>query len=64
MSVFDSPAFDDHEGVHFFSDPASGLRAIIAIHSIALGPAAGGCRMYPSPTPPTPSSTSCVCPRA
>lgn len=47
MSVFESPAFDDHEGIHFFSDPASGLRAIIAIHSTVLGPAAGGCRMYP-----------------
>ncbi len=45
MSVFDSTAFDAHEGVHFFDDPASGLRAIIAVHSTALGPAAGGCRL-------------------
>jgi|SaaInlStandDraft_7_1057024.scaffolds.fasta_scaffold58752_1 leucine dehydrogenase len=47
MSVFDSPAFDNHEDVRFFCDPVAGLRAIIAIHSTALGPAAGGCRMFP-----------------
>src|SRR5882757_3923785 len=38
------PDFDDHEGVHLFSDPASGLRAVIAVHSTALGPAAWGVR--------------------
>ncbi len=47
MSVFQSPAFDNHEHLHFICHAASGLRAIIAIHSTALGPAAGGCRMYP-----------------
>lgn len=47
MSVFDNSAFDGHESVHFFADPASGLRAIIAIHSTKLGPAVGGCRMWP-----------------
>ncbi|TJY62925.1 Glu/Leu/Phe/Val dehydrogenase [Sinimarinibacterium sp. CAU 1509] len=46
MSVFDSPAFDAHEGVHCFHDAESGLRAIIAVHSTALGPAAGGCRLW------------------
>ncbi len=46
MSVFDHPEFDQHEAVHFFDDPASGLRAIIAIHSTVLGPAAGGCRFW------------------
>lgn len=40
------PDFDDHEGVHLFSDRASGLSAIIAIHSSALGPAAGGVRFW------------------
>ena len=45
-SVWDLPDFDAHEGVHFFSDPASGLRAIIAIHSTHLGPAAGGTRLW------------------
>lgn len=28
-------------------DPQAGLRALICIHSTALGPAAGGCRMWP-----------------
>jgi len=49
MSLFASPAFEDHEAVHAFSDPASGLKAIIAIHSTARGPAAGGCRMWTYP---------------
>jgi leucine dehydrogenase len=47
MNVFESPSFDRHENVVFAHDPASGLRAIIAVHSLALGPAAGGCRMWP-----------------
>jgi len=45
-AVWDLPDFDAHEGVHFFSDPASGLRAVIAIHSTHLGPAAGGTRFW------------------
>ncbi|OYY78668.1 MAG: amino acid dehydrogenase [Sphingomonas sp. 28-62-20] len=40
------PDFDDHEGVHLFTDPASGLRAVIAVHSTNLGPAGGGCRFW------------------
>jgi leucine dehydrogenase len=50
MTLFDSPAFEAHEGVHAFSDPQSGLKAIIAVHSTARGPAAGGCRMWPYAT--------------
>jgi leucine dehydrogenase len=46
MTPFDSPDFDDHEAVHFFCDPSSGLEAIIALHSSALGPSAGGCRYW------------------
>ena len=46
MHLFENPAFDDHEAVHHVFDKASGLRAIIAIHSTALGPAAGGCRRW------------------
>jgi leucine dehydrogenase len=45
--MFDHPDFDDHEQVVFACDPAAGLRAIIALHSTALGPAFGGCRMWP-----------------
>jgi len=47
MSVFEAPDFDQHEAVAFFDDKATGLKAIIAIHSTALGPACGGVRMYP-----------------
>jgi leucine dehydrogenase len=47
MTVFDHPDFDGHERVVFAHDPASGLRAIIAVHSTRLGSAAGGCRMWP-----------------
>ena len=42
--LFDAPDFDAHEAVHFAHDAATGLTAIIAIHSTALGPAAGGTR--------------------
>ncbi|MFN7056054.1 Glu/Leu/Phe/Val dehydrogenase dimerization domain-containing protein [Hyphomonas sp.] len=45
--MFDHPSFDGHEGVHAIHDPESGLRAMIAVHSTARGPAAGGCRMWP-----------------
>ena len=47
MAVFEAQDFDHHETVAFFHDAASGLEAIIAIHSTALGPACGGTRMYP-----------------
>ncbi|MBA9002557.1 Leu/Phe/Val dehydrogenase [Thermomonospora cellulosilytica] len=36
-----------HEQVVFCQDEASGLRAIIAIYSTALGPSLGGTRFYP-----------------
>jgi len=36
-----------HEQVAFCHDKATGLRAIIAIYSTALGPALGGTRFYP-----------------
>ncbi|MCD6641118.1 MAG: NAD(P)-binding domain-containing protein [Nocardioides sp.] len=41
---------DEHEQVVFCNDRASGLKAIIAIHSTALGPALGGTRFYPYAT--------------
>ncbi len=40
----------EHEQVVFANDPASGLRAIIAIHSTTLGPALGGTRFHPYPS--------------
>ena len=39
-----------HEQVVFCQDPQTGLRAIIAIYSTALGPALGGTRFFPYPT--------------
>jgi leucine dehydrogenase len=50
--MFDHPSFDQHERVVFAHDAATGLRAIVAIHSSARGPAAGGSRFwhYPSTT--------------
>jgi leucine dehydrogenase len=50
MNVFDSPDFDHHEQVAFFDDRKTGLKAIIAVHSTAMGPACGGTRMYPYAT--------------
>jgi valine dehydrogenase (NAD+) len=47
VGVFDSGT--SHEQVVFCRDPESGLRAIIAIYSTALGPALGGTRFYPYP---------------
>jgi leucine dehydrogenase len=46
MAAFEDPAFDDHERVIFCRDARTGLKAIIAIHSTALGPAAGGTRLW------------------
>jgi len=46
MAAFENSAFDNHERVVFCSDKKSGLKAIIAIHSTTLGPAAGGCRLW------------------
>ncbi|MGQ0676008.1 MAG: Glu/Leu/Phe/Val dehydrogenase dimerization domain-containing protein, partial [Rhodospirillales bacterium] len=45
--MFSHPDFDGHERVVYVNDAGAGLNAIIAIHSTALGPAFGGCRMWP-----------------
>lgn len=45
-AVWELADFDDHEVVHCVRDHASGLTAIIAIHSTHLGPAAGGTRFW------------------
>ncbi len=47
LGVFDSIGDRGHEEIVFGYDPESGLKAIIAIHSTALGPALGGTRFYP-----------------
>ena len=46
MSVFENNRFQQHESVHFFNDLASGLNAIISVHSTKRGPAAGGTRLW------------------
>jgi leucine dehydrogenase len=45
-AIWDLPDFNAHEAVHVFEDRASGLRAVIAVHSTHLGPAAGGTRFW------------------
>ena len=45
-----STARNGHEQVVFCQDTQTGLRAIIAIYSTALGPSLGGTRFYPYPT--------------
>jgi glutamate dehydrogenase/leucine dehydrogenase len=47
LGVFEAIASDAHEEVLYGHDPISGLQAIIAIHSTALGPALGGTRFFP-----------------
>jgi leucine dehydrogenase len=47
MDIFAHSQFSDHEMVCLCSDRATGLKAIIAIHNTARGPALGGCRMRP-----------------
>jgi len=47
MSAFwTDPDFDDHEMVQLVHDRASGLTAIIALHSTHCGPGAGGTRFW------------------
>ena len=45
--MFSHPEYDGHKALLFTQDMASGLRALIAFHDTALGPAFGGCRMFP-----------------
>jgi glutamate dehydrogenase/leucine dehydrogenase len=47
MHIFEKLAEYRYEQVVFCHDQATGLRAIIAIHDTTLGPALGGCRMWP-----------------
>jgi valine dehydrogenase (NAD+) len=53
MTVPSSDPFElgpEHEQVVYAHDSATGLRAIVAIHSTALGPALGGTRFHPYPS--------------
>lgn len=48
--MFDIVATEGFEQVVYCHDAGTGLRAIIAIHSTALGPSLGGTRFYPYAT--------------
>jgi leucine dehydrogenase len=45
-TLWSLPDFDAHEDIHFFTNEMCGLKAIAAVHSTHLGPAAGGCRFW------------------
>ena len=47
MELFKEMEKQGHEQVLFFQEQKTGLKAIIAIHDTTLGPACGGCRMWP-----------------
>ncbi len=47
LDVSAHPEYDRHSEVVSCTDTTSGLQAIIAIHNTGLGPALGGCRIYP-----------------
>lgn len=44
--IFEQIQKDDFEQIVFCNDNRVGLKAIIAMHSTALGPGVGGCRMW------------------
>jgi leucine dehydrogenase len=50
LGVFEAVATDGHEQLLYGYDKVSDLKAIIAIHSTALGPALGGTRYFPYQT--------------
>lgn len=45
--MIDKNQFRGHENLAYIDDKESGLKAFIAVHDTSLGPAAGGCRMWP-----------------
>ncbi len=47
MNIFDEMEKYGHEEVVFWYDKTTGLKAIVGIHDTTLGPALGGCRMWP-----------------
>src|SRR5256884_1478754 len=49
-SIFDLMEAYDYENIFFCQEKTFGLKAIIVIHNTTLGPAAGGCRIWPYAT--------------
>ncbi len=50
MNILKNMQSEGHEQLLVCSDPAVGLKAFIAIHDTTLGPACGGCRIWPHET--------------
>lgn len=50
MQIFDDMSRYGYEQLALFTDPAAGLKAIVAIHDTTLGPACGGVRIWPYAT--------------
>ncbi len=50
LDVSTHSEYDRHNEVVLCVDSTTGLQAIIAVHNTALGPALGGCRIYPYTT--------------
>lgn len=50
MNIFDEMQKHGHEELVFWYDKTTGLKAIVGIHDTTLGPALGGCRMWPYST--------------
>ncbi len=49
MNWFETMAREGHEQLIFCFDRVTGLKAMIGLHDTTLGPALGGCRMWPYP---------------
>ncbi len=47
MNIFEEMEKYGHEELVFWYDKTTGLKAIVGIHDTTLGPALGGCRMWP-----------------
>ncbi len=47
MNIFDEMEKYGHEELVFWYDKTTGLKAVVGIHDTTLGPALGGCRMWP-----------------
>lgn len=50
LRYFDEMVKGGHEQLSFNYDKTSGMKSLIAIHDTTLGPALGGCRMWPYET--------------
>ena len=47
MNLMETMTTFGHEKVLFVNNEKAGLKAIIAVHNTVLGPAIGGCRLWP-----------------